>query len=60
MAARAVTEVKVHDTPQPIYEALARVFDEQSRNGHHWVTFDADGVSVTMIREEQAVDDVRA
>jgi len=50
------TDVKIstYSTPADLYQALARVFPEQSNNGTRWVTFTHDGISLTFFapREE--------
>lgn len=48
MPTRARTKVSVYDTPETIYDELARVLTEQTANGHRWICINTpEGVELT-------------
>lgn len=54
------TQIKVYNTPEDIYEALARVFSEESGETSRWVRLSQDGAEVTFFAAKLAELPVQA
>ena len=60
MNERSYLKVETHDTPDTLFDALARVFNAQENGGTRWITFRAEDVDLTFFAKDKSKAEAEA